>query len=188
MVVTTTLCSRVARVPSEIREVHESLGIYAGWLDGFDVVGSRKRFQVPRQRGHVASLHGHGRSQLILQGKVGTHRIWSLVIKLDSTQGQAVSIDQKWIQRSAGEAGFQSWPPGRSGGGASSKVVDGMSIVGTEEREVELERIVFTNVRRKTPVLESVVEQAKSAASDELGRNLIGESQARGKILRLRVP
>src|SRR6266851_3237974 len=133
MVVTTTLGSRVACVPSEIREVHESFDIDAGRLDGLDVVGARKRLQVAGKRGHVTGLHGHGRSQLVLERKVCTHRIWSLVIKLDSTQGQAVSVDQKWIQRSAGEAGFQSWPPGRSGGSASSKVVDGVSIIGTEE-------------------------------------------------------
>ena len=52
-----------------------------------------------------------------------------------------------------------------------------MRIIGIEEREVELERIVLAEVRRESTVLESVIEDAESAANDELGSRLIGEAK-----------
>src|ERR1700687_859732 len=77
---------RVAGIKSEIRKRYESFFSRAPGRDRSGVVGARKSLQMPRQRSHVAGLYGHGRRQLVLEGEISPHRVWSDVVKLNSAQ------------------------------------------------------------------------------------------------------
>ncbi len=60
--------------------------------------------------------------------------------------------------------------------------------VGLREVELELEGIVFPDVRRVAAVLKAVEEETKATANDQLGIDLIGETETRRKVGFLRVP
>ena len=51
-----------------------------------------------------------------------------------------------------------------------------------EEGEVELERIVFADIRRVSAIFKSVVKDAQSAAYHQLWIDLVGNAYSRGKI------
>src|SRR5262249_33646086 len=74
-------------------------------------------------------------------------------------------------------------PSGGSCRRAAAEVVDRMTRIWVEEREVKLERIVFTEVRRKSAVFKPVIEHSKSAAHDELWTRLVCEAESRRKVL-----
>jgi hypothetical protein len=57
-----------------------------------------------------------------------------------------------------------------------------MSGVRRLELEVELERIIFSEVRRKTAILKPVVEKAKAGAGHQLRADLVSYAQAWRKI------
>src|ERR1700719_1417929 len=143
---------------------------------------------MPRERGDISRLHRHGRSQLVLKREIPAHRIRGYVIKLDSTQSQAAGVDQKWVQWSTRKTSLQRRTTRGSRRGTASKVVDGVAGIRIEKREIKLERVVFANVGRETAVLESVIEDAKASANNELRRNLVGKAYTRRKIGFLRVP
>ena len=79
----------VACTSAKILKGQELRRCFAGWQvsrqDLGEIVRTRKHFQMPPQRGHVARLDGHAWSELILQGEVAAHRVRSLVVELDST-------------------------------------------------------------------------------------------------------
>ena len=56
-----------------------------------------------------------------------------------------------------------------------------MSSLAGSELEIELEGIVFSQVRRKSAVFKSVVEETKPAAGNQLGGDLVGEAKARAQ-------
>src|SRR5579862_6254601 len=131
---------------------------------------------MPPQRGYVACLDGHGRSQLILQSQVATHGVWCLVVKLDSTQPQATRIHRSRTQRSARKAGLKGSGIARACSSATREC-DRCMVVWFRVIEVELERIVFTEVWREPTVFESVEEDAKPSTNNQLGSRLIGEAE-----------
>src|SRR5437660_12535562 len=102
MVSTTALGCGVACAPAKIVKRQELRRLLAGWQAGRqdlgDVVGTRKRLQMPRQRRHVSCLNGHRVSQLILQGEIAAHGVRSLVVVLDSTQRQPGCENLKWTE------------------------------------------------------------------------------------------
>ena len=119
---------------------------------------------------------------MILDREVTAHGVRSEVVELDAAQRQAVGLDQSWIERSTGEANFK-------GGcrGAPSEC-DRMAVVGCGVLEIELEGVVFSQVGRKSAVLKSVVKEAKPAAGDQFGTDLVGEAHPGCKIKLLRSP
>src|SRR6476660_2066795 len=124
---------------------------------------------MTREGAHIANLHGHRRGQLILNGEVAAHRVRRQILKLDSAQSQPVGVNQEWVKRRASETclyrGTARW--GRCS--ASSKVVDRVARIGIEEREIELERIVLTEVWRESAVFKSIVEDTENAPNNQFG-------------------
>ena len=120
-----------------------------------------------------------------MQSEIPAHRVGSDVFELDPAQSQTVCVNQKWVERCTGESSLQCCIPNRTCGRAS--VIDvGINIVRREERKVELEGIILAQVRRKTSVLEAVVEKSKTTPSYELRGHLVSETNPRRKIRFLR--
>src|SRR5262249_44357177 len=69
----------------------------------------------------------------------------------------------------------------RSGRSATREENRG-TVVGVGEIEIELERIVLSEVRRESAVFEAVVEHAEPAAHDEFVGRLISETDTRGEV------
>src|SRR4030088_1763851 len=100
---------------------------------------------MTRQRGHIAGLHGHRRSKLILDGQIATHRVGSQVVELNTAQSQAAGDDLEWIQGSARKSRLKCCTPDRGCARRSAPgICDGVTDVGRLELEIELERIVLT--------------------------------------------
>src|SRR6266446_957598 len=134
------------------------------------------------QRGDVTGVHGHRGSQLILDREIATHRIRREVVKLDSAQSQSTGVDRERIQRSTTEACLECRSPGGRGSGAARKVVDRVGVVRVEEREIELEWIVFSKIGRKPSVLEAVIEDAEPPPRNQLAVHLIRKAHTRRKV------
>ena len=64
---------------------------------------------------------------------------------------------------------------------------DRCNVVCLGEVELKLERIVFADVWRISAVFETVVEDAPSAANDQLRVDLVSKAQARGEVCILRI-
>src|SRR6476646_1537581 len=101
---------------------------------------------MAREGAHIANLHGHRWGQLILNGEVAAHRVRRQILKLDSAQRQPIGVYQQWVKRRARKTGFYRRAACGSRRSASSKVVDRVAGIRVEERKIELERIVLTEV------------------------------------------
>src|SRR5439155_25702254 len=109
--------------------------------------------------------------------------VGSQVIELNTAQSQTAGDDAKWIQWSARKPGLKCCAAnGRRCWRSASSIGNRVASVRRLELEIELERIVFTKVRRETTVFETVVENAKPAASDKFGANLISKTKARRNV------
>ena len=65
----------------------------------------------------------------------------------------------------------------------AARIGDRRTVVSRRELKVELERIVLPQVRGEPAVLKPIVEHAKSAPGNQFGGDLIGKTNARGKIV-----
>src|SRR5262249_12439719 len=122
-----------------------------------------------------------------LESEITTHGIGSDVVKGQTAQCQAVRIDEKRIQGSTSKAGLERRAPSRGGSGAASEIVDGVTRIRRLELEVELEGIVFSQVRREAAVFKSVIEDTEAATDYEFVCGLVGEANARSKVMILRI-
>ena len=83
-----------------------------------------------------------------MHGQVAAHRVGSEVVELNTAQSQAAGNDPKGIQWSAGKSRFQCCTSnGCCSCRGASRIGDGVAGVGRLELEIELERIVFPEVR-----------------------------------------
>src|SRR5580704_10938678 len=135
-------CCRIAVVESEIWKWHEILFRRTSCRDGGWAVGAWERLQVPSQGSHIAGLHGQRRRQLVLDCEIGTHRVRSVVVKLNAPQSQALGVsDQERTERSARKSCFKGGSSARTCGWAPGKRrvrTNGRHVVGRAEREIEL--------------------------------------------------
>src|SRR5262245_52133032 len=190
MVVTAALRHSITAAAREIWEWNEICYALPGWqrlrqdLNNVVVVG--KYLQVTSQRGHVTRLYCKGRSHLVLQSEVSTHRVGGLIIKLDATQSQAFRIYCEWTNRCAGEAGLENSSAAWTRSGTTSEG-DWRVVITSLEIKVELERIILSEIRRESAVLETIVEKPKSGSCHKLGSNLICKANSWSKIGLLRV-
>src|SRR5690348_435508 len=115
VVVARALCERIAVVLAEVRERNSSLGRGNGSASGSAIktgsvcklgasrqesgriVGVRKDLKVPRQRSHIARLDRQAGRELVLQGEVPAHRVWRLIVELNSSKPESVGKDQRRI-------------------------------------------------------------------------------------------
>ena len=153
--------------------VGDSRGLVAAWKD----------LQVTTLRSHVPDLKSQGGRDRILHRQVAAQGVGSLVVELNSKQGQPIGVNLVWNQRSAGETHLKC--DNRSVASGNRR---GRGIVRRVVMELELVRIAFADIRRVSAVFKTVVEEAKSAAYNQFWTGLVGKAYARRKIGPLGMP
>src|SRR5580700_5740294 len=143
---------RVTRTKPELRKWHEIRFRRTTCCDGGGAVRARERLQVPGQRSHVAGLQGHRRRQLVLNGEIATHRVRSVVIKLNPAQCQTAGVDQERAQWRTRKSRLKSGVPNRlttcrRAPRKRSSCTDGGNVIRRRVVEIKLEGIVLAQVR-----------------------------------------
>jgi len=81
-----------------------------------------------------------------LHSEVTAHRIRRNVVELNSQQAQSLGVDEQWIEWRTRESSLKGACVSGTGGRATRESNRGVR-VGMVKIELELERIVFTDVR-----------------------------------------
>src|SRR5262249_23420609 len=92
----------------------------------------------------------------------------------------------EWTNRCAGEAGLENSSAAWTRSWTTSEG-DWRVVITSLEIKVELERIILSEIRRESAVLETIVEKPKSGSCHKLGSNLICKANSWSKIGLLRV-